>query len=192
METNSAETFNSIVAKFVGGKRINFSLKNSYETRCKAAAISYNRKGNFIAATHQAIYGINPGDHTTLYYQRKKDHVKNVTKHKRNRNIVFATIDKDYGLEAETGPDMDVEFYEKIVQEFLKNLGSIDRCALSKATILQSQSDVWKSERKKRITASNFGKICKLRKTTSTAKTVAALLYSTFKGNSSTWFWFAK
>ncbi|KAK5648295.1 hypothetical protein RI129_003187 [Pyrocoelia pectoralis] len=47
---------------------------------------------------------------------------------------------------------------------------------------------MWKVERKKRLTDSNFGRICKLRKTTSTAKTVESLLYSNFKGNSATEF----
>lgn len=39
---NRAEQFNSIVAKLVGGKRVNFSLKNSYTARCHAAVVSFN------------------------------------------------------------------------------------------------------------------------------------------------------
>uniref|UniRef100_A0A1Y1NL98 YqaJ viral recombinase domain-containing protein n=1 Tax=Photinus pyralis TaxID=7054 RepID=A0A1Y1NL98_PHOPY len=42
---------------------------------------------------------------------------------------------------------------------------------------------MWKLERRKRITASTFGKICKM-----TAKTVTALLYSTFMGTHATEF----
>jgi hypothetical protein len=37
----TAESYNSIVNKFVGGKRTHFSLKGSYEGRLYAAAISY-------------------------------------------------------------------------------------------------------------------------------------------------------
>lgn len=44
MNNNAAESYNSIIAKFVGGKRINFSVKNSYDTRCRAAALQYNVK----------------------------------------------------------------------------------------------------------------------------------------------------
>ncbi|KAF2904432.1 hypothetical protein ILUMI_01741 [Ignelater luminosus] len=65
VDTNSAETYNSVVAKFVGGKRINYSLKGSYETRCKAAAISFNSKGNFL----DIIYG-SADDSVTGYYTK--------------------------------------------------------------------------------------------------------------------------
>lgn len=37
-----------------------------------------------------------------------------------------------------------------------------------------------------RLTGSVFGKICKLRKTTSRAKTIETLLYGSFQGNLST------
>lgn len=44
VDTNHAESFNSSVNKLVGGKRINFSLGASYETRCLAASINFNSK----------------------------------------------------------------------------------------------------------------------------------------------------
>ena len=34
--------YNSVISKFVGGKRVNFSLKGGYTTRCYGAALSYN------------------------------------------------------------------------------------------------------------------------------------------------------
>lgn len=36
---NVCEQFNSVVNKYIGGKRINFSLKQLYNTRIKAAII---------------------------------------------------------------------------------------------------------------------------------------------------------
>lgn len=41
---NPAEHYNSIVAKFVGGKRVNFSLSNSYSYKANATAVQYNER----------------------------------------------------------------------------------------------------------------------------------------------------
>lgn len=50
-------------------------------------------------------------------------------------------------------------------------------------TIGQADSMLWKEERRKRITASNFGKICKMRASTHCQNIVKTLLYGTFNGN---------
>lgn len=42
VDSNIVEQFNGIIAMLVGGKRVNFSLGNSYETRCFAAVIQFN------------------------------------------------------------------------------------------------------------------------------------------------------
>ncbi|GBP90191.1 hypothetical protein EVAR_64173_1 [Eumeta japonica] len=42
VDTNVVERFNSVVAKIVGGKRINFSLRRGYRARCSAAVLSFN------------------------------------------------------------------------------------------------------------------------------------------------------
>lgn len=59
-----SEQFSSVVAKFVGGKRINYSLKRSYETRCLGARSSFvqlsgrlSRRGKHIRrALHHVGY----------------------------------------------------------------------------------------------------------------------------------------
>lgn len=55
-----------------------------------------------------------------------------------------------------------------------------------KNTLGQRNYQLWHSERIKRLTASGFGKICKLRSTTNCAATVKNLLHSNFMGNKST------
>ncbi|GBN54127.1 hypothetical protein AVEN_66788-1 [Araneus ventricosus] len=41
---NCVEHFNAIVGKFIGGKRANFFLLNSYQARCNGAVISHNSR----------------------------------------------------------------------------------------------------------------------------------------------------
>lgn len=50
----------------------------------------------------------------------------------------------------------------------------------------QSLCNLWLVERKKRLTASNFGKICRLKPKTPCQKTVVQLLYTKFTGNAAT------
>jgi hypothetical protein len=46
LDSNPAEQLNSLVAKYVGGKRINYSLGDSYAMRCSmaVAVVQYNNK----------------------------------------------------------------------------------------------------------------------------------------------------
>ena len=60
---------------------------------------------------------------------------------------------------------------------------SVDEArAIEIQTVTQSSSDLWREERRKRLTASNCGKIAKMTQKTMANK-VKELLYSTFKGN---------
>lgn len=44
--TNAAEEFNNVVTKYIGGKRINYSLGRSYSARVAAAVVQYNSGGH--------------------------------------------------------------------------------------------------------------------------------------------------
>jgi len=59
VDSNIGESFNSIIAKFIGGKRINYALKNAYYTRCMLATISKNNKRS-IYSLHKALYKKSP------------------------------------------------------------------------------------------------------------------------------------
>ena len=50
----------------------------------------------------------------------------------------------------------------------------------------QSDNSDWMKKRNKRITASQVGKLAKIKKTTKRGKKVEELLYSTFRGNKAT------
>lgn len=63
--------------------------------------------------------------------------------------------------------------------EFLTNLKLSEKgiYELERRTTDQSNNEEWKKERLLRLTASNFGKICKLRKSTERKNSVISILY---------------
>lgn len=68
--SNSAESFNSIVAKFIGGKRINYCFRGSYQARCNAAAVSHNaNKPRY--KIHKALYNCSPGKYTKILENKR-------------------------------------------------------------------------------------------------------------------------
>lgn len=60
VDSNVVEQFNSIIAKFVGGKRINFSQRRSYTGRCMAALVAFNSKRPHYEL-HKTMYKKSPG-----------------------------------------------------------------------------------------------------------------------------------
>jgi hypothetical protein len=58
---NPAEHYNSHVNKYVGGKRINYALRGSYQTICSAAVVSYNNPCEYLRTVHKAMVGQSPG-----------------------------------------------------------------------------------------------------------------------------------
>jgi len=93
--------------------------------------------------------------------------------------IKSSAPDKDYGL-AEPLDDLfslsPEAFAEKKIA-FLKMLDDVDIDEVEQITRGQSQSDAWRNERRKRLTASKFGEICKMRENTSCKIKVYNILY---------------
>lgn len=108
------------------------------------------------------------------------------------KKIIYGP-DADYGavneLYCQPLP-MSREDFEKKKLELLTNLKldvfAIDE--LQRRTIEQANCEEWKKERSKRLTASNFGKICKLRKTTPRKNSLISILYQSdyFYGTTAT------
>lgn len=192
MKNNYAESYNAVVAKFVGGKRVCLTNRGSYEMRCNAAAVSYNSKGTYLRQIHKSLTNRSPGTHTkrfiankvnTLKYNcKKKLQYKEQNHSAKKKTKTIEGPDKDYGLDMDVLPLPDQEekktaFLEKL-QKSLEEINYIE-----KATIGQSNNMLWKAERSIRLTASRFGQICKLRMSTNRDNIAREIVFSNFTGN---------
>lgn len=72
---------------------------------------------------------------------------------------------------------MEDEELKKKKEIFLNKLYTVDKDQLEYLTREQNQSQIWFNERKKRLTASKFGDICRMRMNTSCKVKVHNMLY---------------
>ncbi|XP_025425936.1 uncharacterized protein LOC112694617 [Sipha flava] len=199
VNNNVVEGFNNVIAKYVGGKRINYSLRGSYGARCHTAVTSFNLGSNYISHLHKKMTNLSPGIITKKYI-KKVDKMCKLSRRRRlnfnkstftmNKRKLFSGPDDDYGA-VEMGYeiiDMPFDEYQNKKELFLKKitLKSEEIVAIERSTIGQQDNDMWQQYRKYRLTASNFGKVCKLQPTTSRANTVKHILYDIFQGSSTT------
>jgi hypothetical protein len=90
----------------------------------------------------------------------------------------------------EMNNDMTDNEFKKKKKMFLKELKVTDdeRREIERRTVGQLNNTDWIMYRRSRLTASNFGRVCKLKPTTSRAKLVKKILYYPLtKGNEHTW-----
>lgn len=191
VDNNVSELYNSIVAKIVGGKRVNFSLRGSYQTRCHAAAVSMNVKSDLHRLIHKNSVNKSPGFHTKKFIERRKKRMVNRRRlHYKGSKIRTSKKYEDncdYGLGvSEIQEDMDENEFEKQKAEFITELHNEDGKEIEETTREQSASFCWRSHRSKRLTSSFFGNVCKMKTTTSCASLVKQIRYQVFKGNTST------
>lgn len=190
VDSNSVEQFNSIVAKFVGGKRINFSMRRSYQGRCAAAVVSHNTKKPHSILHKSMCNNISPNCYIKRLENRRSTQRERVhaarKKHCRkrllgyeNRSATEKQGNKDYGPECQK-PDMSPEVYDQEQDRTLRSLIKTEeeRRSIEKATILQAGSGQWLEQRRKMLTASNFGKVCRRRASTSCRNLVKSIMYS--------------
>lgn len=189
LNSNLVEQFFSVVAKFICGKRVNFTQRRSYQGRCAAAALSHNTKTPLYKLHKKLCNDNSPGKFTKLHEARRlrRIQIAQTKKTRRLKSKVEKTKSSDvnYGPKAEK-PDLSPLRFEEKKKEFLDRLArSVTEIAeIERETILQSESGLWLEERRKLLTASNFGSICCRRVTTSCHNLVKHLLYSTVETDS--------
>nr|CAD7206265.1 unnamed protein product [Timema douglasi] len=69
--TLSGLSFNSVVAKFIGGKHINYALRGSYQVRCTAVVTSHNKGPTLHRILHKTMAIVSPGVNTKRFVTRK-------------------------------------------------------------------------------------------------------------------------
>lgn len=180
VDSNIVERYHSIVAKYVGGKRINFSRRNSYQGRRRAAAVAFNEKKSISQLYKILNKGVSPrGKIKRLEEKRINKNARSMKYRKpKNRTLFNKKQDKDYGQDC-LKPDMPLDLFEALKENFLDNLKKTEeeRQNIERKTILQSDSGEWLELRRMLLTASNFGKVIKRRCDTSCQSFVKNLLY---------------
>lgn len=177
VDSNSVERYHSIVAKFVGGKRINFSQKYQYMLRCNAAAISFNTRKP-LSILHKSIVGQSAQNNIKKYEEWKAKKLESTKKYIKKK-IRFEKQDpRNYGEDC-SKPDIDEEMMLRSKEAFLRNLrkSSEERERIAKETVLQSGCSEWLELRRNILTSSNFGRVIKRRLYTSCQNIVKDILY---------------
>ncbi|CAN7946283.1 unnamed protein product [Ixodes hexagonus] len=180
--SNLAENYMSVVSKFSGGKRVNHERRGSYQRRCVGAAISYNGgKESMASSSGYSFY-------LKRYLRKVKRKRLAAASSKASRSTPrwkskanTTHGDKHYGPNAEQPqPDLSEEESQAKVQRKLAMLQVTgpQQHELERATVGQSANERWALERRDRLTASMFGKVCKRLPTTPCGKLVHRLLYA--------------
>lgn len=203
--TNLAEAWMHMRCKFDGGKVTNLCNRGSWHARCYGAAVRQNLGPRWATQVWETATATSSGHNFNILYDRRERHLKNTIKSlakpeqharrwKRKMNRAIESQNKkaklEYGPEAlDVVDDLCKEDLEMAEKDYLRkhiNISNQQIDNLSNQTLEQSRSQIWISERKKRLTSSNFGKIVKRNPKMKCTPIIQNLLYSNFKGNQHT------
>ncbi|CAI6377633.1 unnamed protein product [Macrosiphum euphorbiae] len=197
VDNNICEQFNSVINKFLGGKRINYNQRSSYNTRILrilAAVVSFN-SSEYLRAVKKHITQTSPGKTAKSFLSQiiknrsacqKRRQLSTKLKYKVKRPKASSKPDKHYGnADILDGiREVDDPSFVKDMEQFLKTLYDVNRTTVEETTRYQAESENWRAERMIRLTASNFGRVCKMRRNTSCKNIVHSILYLTFNSKS--------
>jgi hypothetical protein len=177
MDSNIVECMNSVLARFCLNK--SKLISRTYRTRVNAAIISFNTRGKLFHKITHRIFNRSPGTHSKKIaaLALRKSRPKSRAPRSRKK-LSFAGTDKHYGPKADTPPKEGKELEDscKIYLDGLEKTRQ-EIIDFERNTIFQAESDLWKLTRKKLLTASNHGKVCKKLASTKCGGMVTEMLY---------------
>ena len=194
--SNLAECFMSVRAKMDGGKMFNRIQSGSFEHRCTAAGLRVQLGPKWGAASWSKVTGLTAGSVLTDVTEAAEwrhscdTNRKRGTSYKETRATVKYRKNADgskeashsYGENAQQ-PDLALDELRCLCKDFKKGLEVTQAEADQVECETHGQADCsrWYDVRRRRITASNFGKISRRRPTTKVSGQVKILLYDSGK-----------
>ncbi|XP_031327537.1 uncharacterized protein LOC116166782 isoform X2 [Photinus pyralis] len=194
-ETNNrAELYMSILCKFNAGKRLNLNQRGSFETRANLSGLRYNNGIGWQEESWKAITSSSPGEHFKNHIGRLKHQEANRKVRQQNAGPVKRKLKLDLPLlkcrKTETQSAIDYganatqhqKNEEEVNSEKLRILRSLqvsqeDIAEIEKNTRGQWDNNRYVMERRRRLTASNFGEVCKRRFNKEPHNLVARILH---------------
>ena len=205
--TNLAEGWMHTRCKFDGGKVINRSQSGSWEYRCMGAGLRLNMGHTWgPTAWCEMTTHTNPVYSEVMTTSKKKadqDRKRKDTSQAKEsrRQSKYSRVDEtlaaskaysrhDSGaVPDEVIEDVSLEYLGELCDGYYRTKVIVTKQEvedIERDTRDQGESELWRKERSKRITASVVGGICKMQIKTKRSKKVEALLYSKFRGNQAT------
>lgn len=177
--SNVAEHFNSLIVKYTGGKRVNYSKKQSFTGRTKIAVLQHNTGRAYSTLCEH----MNKTPNSIAAENEFKRAVKNLWRNNRKRKFkpkANSGVDKNYGGFSCAKPDMTEENFNFEKTKFLERLNANQavRIEIQEKTKSQHGSSEWKQYRSDLLTASNFGRVCCARSPQSFTGIVNSILYT--------------
>ncbi|KAF4523985.1 hypothetical protein B566_EDAN013827 [Ephemera danica] len=172
VDNNSLEGYNSGLAKLNGGKRINNSLRDGFNTRCAGAVISHN-DGRMHYWTHKSLCEKSP-----RFYTKKLEAAK-LTENRRKK--VQVLVHGVHLLRRRGFRRGLLDAYGN-VKKTPQEIREFERY-----TVLQRESHEYQQLHQSLLSASSFHRVTQRRPYTSCAKIVKDILYSKFDNDAMKW-----
>ena len=152
-------------------------MRDSYNGRVAGSVVQYNTQ-EVLTKYHESVQKTVP----PVVQKLEKRRQTKIARTKESRSMKGQTtglrrsqgLDKYYGPNSEK-PDIEPDVYKQLRENHFHNAANWKQIEYD--TRDQGQSELWITQRKLMLTASNFGSVCRMRLTTSCAGKVREILY---------------